>query len=163
MKKNKILLFFAIFCVILFIFSLFFEINNVSLKEYWFSIASVLIGQYSFIYFLMYKLDSSLYYSFLNSSIGISSFFQSVNEYSFVFYYPVYLLCFAISSFAVFVLFRQKIHFKLFAILTLEAILLIAYKIKILNLWQLLLINGLYLIFVLAEIVFRIKRNLKEN
>ena len=58
MKKNKILLAVALFLIVLFISSLFVTINNVNLREYWFSISCVLIGLYSLLYCAMYKLDS---------------------------------------------------------------------------------------------------------
>ena len=64
-------------------------------------------------------------------------------------FYPIYILCFAISHFAVFALFRQNIHLKLFAIFAIEGIMLVSYKMHILNLTMLIAINViLYDIFV---------------
>lgn len=163
MKKIKILLFFSIFLIFLFISSMFFNINGIILKQYWFSIACVLIGQYSFVYFCMYKLDSSLYYFVLTTYLGVCSFFQSAFSLKFSYYYPLYLLCFALPSFAVFALFRQKIHFKLFAFFFIECILLIVYKLNFLNIWHLFVLNGAYLLLIMLEAIFRIKYNLKEN
>lgn len=163
MKKNRILLSFAIFLIILFISSLFVTINTVNLREYWFSISCVLIGFYSFLYCVMYKLDSSLYYGTFTICLGILSFIQLYMSYTIAKYYPMYLLCFAFASLAVFALFRQKIHFKLFAFFVFECILLIVYKLNILNIYWLIAINGIYLLLIALNMFFRIKHNLKEN
>lgn len=163
MKKNKILLIFSSTFALLFIASLFITINSIQLRQYWFSIACVFIGIYALLYCYMYKLDSSLYYGILVVGVGIASFYQTSFRLSFYFFYPVYLLCFALASFAVFARFRQKIHFKLFAILALEGILIIVYKLNYLNFLQLVIINGVYLLFVLINAIIRVKRNLKEN
>ena len=163
MKKSKILLFFAIFLVILYIISFFINIYVIILKEYWFSIACFFVGLYSFLYALMFKLDSSVYYCVLTICIAVISFCQYYFNYDIKFYYPFYLLSFALPSFAVFALFRQKIHFKIFAFFIVECILLIVYKFKYLDIVQMLLINIFYLVLIALNITFRIKRNLKEN
>lgn len=163
MKKNRILLFATILFTILFILSFFVTINNVNLREYWFSISCIFIGLYSLLYCAMYKLDSSLYYGTYVVWLGIFSFTQNLYSFSFAYFYPMYFLCFAFASLAVFALFRQKIHFKLFAFFALECILLIVYKIKILNIYWLVAINGIYLLLISLNMFFRIKHNLKEN
>ena len=163
MKKNKILLAVALFLIVLFISSLFVTINNVNLREYWFSISCVLIGLYSLLYCAMYKLDSSLYYGTLIIWLGILSFMQLYLSYTLAYYYPTYMLSFAFASLAVFALFRQKIHFKLFAFFVFECILLIVYKINILNIYWLIAINGIYLLLIALNMFFRIKHNLKVN
>ena len=163
MKKNKILLAFSILFTILFIVSFFITVNNIQLRQYWFSIACVFIGIYALLYCFMYKLDSSLYYGILVGGVGVASFYQTSFHLSFYYFYPVYLLCFSLACFAVFARFRQKIHFKLFAIFAFEGILLIVYKLNYLNFLQLVIINGVYLLFVLINAIIRVKRNLKEN
>jgi len=162
MKKNKILLFFAIFALILFIFSFFINLNGIIFKYFWFSTSIFLIGLYALLYCSLYKLDSSLYYGVLLVSLSFIIFVQMLYAINIYFYYPYYILCFALASFAVFVLFRQNIHFKLFAILTAEVILLIVYKMNKLNIWQLIAINGIYLTFVIVNSIFRLKKNLRR-
>lgn len=162
MRKNKVLLFFVILLMALFISSLFIKINNINLAEYWFSTICVGIGVYSLLYYIMYKLDSSLYYGTLILNLGISSFVQQYFNFNFAYFYPIYILCFALASFAVFAIFRQNIHFKIFAFLTFEGILLIVYKIKILGMLSLLIINGVYLLIIGLNILLRIKRNLRR-
>ena len=74
----------------------------------------------------------------------------------------MYILCFSLASFAVFVIFRQNIHFKLFAILTIQVILLVSYKMNYLNIWQVVFINALYLLTLLIRTIFRIRKNLRR-
>ena len=163
MKKNKILLFFAILFTILFLSSMFIIFGEIKLREYWFSISCFFIGLYSLLYCSMYKLDSSFYYGALIINIAFCSFLQYYLKYNFNMFYPFYIFCFALASFAVFVLFRQKIHFKLFAILSIECILLIVYKLKYLNWWTLLIVNSLFIALIGINALFRINRNVKEN
>lgn len=162
MRKNKVLLFFVFLLITLFTSSLFININNINLAEYWFSSICVCIGLYSLLYYIMYKLDSSLYYGTLILNIGISSVVQQYFNFGLAYFYPTYILCFSLASFAVFAIFRQNIHFKIFAILTFEGILLIVYKLKILNMLNLLIINGVYLLVIGLNILLRIKRNLRR-
>lgn len=163
MKKNKILLFYTLFLLIVYVALMFIAIKNVQLCNYWFSFACVFLGLYSLAYCFMFKLDSSLYYSVLLISIGLISFVQKFKSFSFDFFYPFYFLSFSLASFAVFLFFRQKIHFKLFAIFSIECILLVMYKTDYLSFVQMLITNGLFIIFVLTNAIFRINRNLKEN
>ncbi len=163
MKKTKILLFCALLLTATFVGLMFVVINNIQLYNYWFSIACLFLGVYTFVYCIMFKLDSSLYYSTLLTTFGLFSFFQKFNGLTFRFFYPFYILSFSLASFAVFAFFRQKIHFKLFAILAIECILLVMYKTEFLSFLQMLIANGVFLLFVLANAIFRINRNLKEN
>ena len=163
MKKNSILLIFACTLVVAYVSLLFVSINGVIIKEVWFSLACVFIGLYSLLYYAMFKLDSSLYYGTLVLGVGVASFFRHSFMYSFGYFYPVYFFCFALASFAVFAVFRQKIHFKLFAILFVECILLIVYKLNYLNFASLAIINGIYLIILGINAILRIRKNLKES
>lgn len=162
MKKNKILFLTAIFLLTIFIWSLFAKVNDVQLKNYWFGISILLIGTYTLIYYLLYGLDSSLYYGCLIFLIGNAVLCQNFLEIPTNIFYPAYILCFSLSSFAVFAIFRQKIHFNLFAILLVEVILLISYKIDYLNIWQIMIINGIYITIILIRSIFRVRKNLRR-
>lgn len=163
MKKNKILLAFAfLFLITYLILILFVNINGFYLKNIWFALVCFFIGTYSICYFIMFKMDSSLYYGSLLINISAVSLIRFIYNLPFKFIYPGYIACFSFASFAVFVFFRQKIHFKLFAFLFVEAILLIGYKIRYLNLFALLYINGLYLLYILVNAILRIKQNLRR-
>lgn len=162
MKKNKFLLFFAILLIILFIISFFVEFNGIKLNSIWFAIAVLFIGLYSLFYYLMYGLDSSLYYGTLITLCGVVNLTQNLLEIKALLFYPIYILCFAFASFAVFAIFRQNIHFKLFAILLIEGILLISYKMNYLNIWQIVFVNGIYLLILLIRSIFRVRKNLRR-
>lgn len=162
LKKSSFLLTYLIWIIAIFVISLFVEIQGIKLREYWFSIALLLISQYALTYFLIYKLDSSLYYATLIGLCGMTTVIQTFYGYSLYLFYPTYILCFALASFAVFVIFRQNIHFKLFAILLVEAILLIGYKMNYLNIWQVVFINCIYLFVILIRTMFRIRKNLRR-
>lgn len=162
MRKNKFLLIFALLLLILFISSFFVKLNSIQLKSLWFGIAILFIGIYTLIYYLMYGLDSSLYYGTLTMLCGVTNLLQNILAINLFLFYPVYILCFAFASFAVFAIFRQNIHFKLFAILLIEAILLISYKMNYLNLWQIVIVNGIYLLILLIRSIFRVRKNLRR-
>lgn len=160
MTKFKFL--FLVFIVEVGVFATLVVFNLGELQELWFSLALLLIGAYSLIYSYLYKMDSSLYFGCLLIGLGFTTAYRHINEISFAQFYPIYIACFAFAHFAVFVVFRQNIHFKLFAILAIEAILLISYKIKILSLLALVLINVAYLIFVLINGAIRVRKNLRR-
>lgn len=160
--KGKFLLFFTIFEVGLFVLCMFVKIASFRLSFVWFSLAVFFVGQYALLYSRLYKLDSSLYYGVLLILIAISSAYQFYSGYGFGEYYPIYIICFALSDFAVFVNFRQNIHFKMFAILLSEAILLLCYKTNYLKAWWLLIINGLFILFIIIQMAFRVRRNLRR-
>ena len=153
----------AIVIIGLFIISLFININGFFLREIWFSISLVCIGLYSLIYSFLYKLDSCFYYGMLNVLFAFATAVRYLTNITFFSYYPIYVLCFAISHFAVFVIFRQKIHFKVFAILLAEGIILLAYKKKFLSLETLIAINGAFLLVIAINMLYRLRKNLRRE
>lgn len=163
MTKLKFLLISFIALIILFTGVLFITINSVNLSKIWFSLVLLFIGMYIFIYYILFGLDSSLYCSILLGAFSIATanrFFQNID---FVNYYPIYLLCFALASLSVFVRFRQYIHFKLFAILCVEAILLTSYKIKLLTLQAIILVNTIFLAIIAIIVFSRVRKNLRRE
>lgn len=148
--------------LITFILSLFVKFNDVQLKNCCFGISILFIGIYTLIYYLLYGLDSSLYYGCLTFLLGDAVLCQNFLEIPTSMFYPAYILCFSLASFAVFAIFRQKIHFNLFAILLVEVILLISYKIDYLNIWQIMIINGIYIVIILIRSIFRVRKNLRR-
>ena len=162
MNKGKFILFFAIFEIFCLILLLFFNIYGFKLGEIWFSICSMFIGIYALMYSFLYKLDSSLFYGVFLIAVSVCSAVQYLLFYNFSEFYPFYILCFAIANFAVFVCFRQNLHFKLFAILSIGAILLISYKANIIGLNTVLVIGSAFLVMVVIDAVMRIKRNLRS-
>jgi len=161
--KSRILFFSFIAIVILYIISMFVQIGDIKLNSIWFSVAMLCVGIYALIYSYLYKLDSELYYGVLNIMFAMATAYRFITDIKFMMFYPIYILCFAVAHLAVFVLFRQKIHFKLFAILFLECILLTSYKMNFLSLYVLLAINIIFLLFVAINGVYRLRKNLRRE
>ena len=163
MTKLKFLFLFFIIIAGVFVASLFLEIGSVKLQQIWFSVALFLIAMYSLLYSWLFKMDSSLYYGVLLALISVFSAYRYIQKIDFKFYYPIYIACFALASFAVFVAFRQNIHYKIFAILGIEAILLMCYKINLLPLQVVIAINIAYFTFVGINAIFRLRKNLRRE
>ena len=161
--KGKFLFFCALMLVGLFTVAMFVNIGQISLRSIWFSVALLCIGIYSLLYSHMYKLDSCLYFGILNICFAFATAFRFLLAIKFGVFYPIYFICFAIAHLAVFVIFRQNIHFKLFAILSIEGILLISYKAKFLNLWLVIAVNAIFLLFVLSSSIYRLRKNLRRG
>lgn len=162
MKKGKILLFTFIFECIIFTFCLFLKLEQFNVFELWFSLALFLIGIYSLIYSHMYTLDSCLYLGVLLICFAFATAYRYLTIMSFGDFYPIYFACFAFAHLSVFVMFRQNIHFKIFAILMIEVILLMSYKANLLSFLLLALINGMFLLFVVLKIILRAWKNLRR-
>lgn len=163
MKKNKILLTFAILEIIIFVLAMFTKIKGYDLYKVWGSIAILFIGLYAIIYSALFKLDSALYYGTLLILISLTTSYAYINTIVFSMFYPYYILCIAISHFTVFVFFRQIIHFKLFAFLLIECILLIGFKANLINWWLLVSINGIYLFYLIINLILRVAKNLRRE
>jgi len=163
LKKNKILLSFALIEIAIFISILFIKINGFELYNIWFSVSLLLISLYELLYSYLFKLDSALYLGSLLTNFALATCLKYFYTYSLYAYYPVYILCFAMAHFTVFVFFRQIIHFKLFAFLLVEAILLIGYKANLINWWLLVGINGIYLCYLIINLLLRVAKNLRRE
>ena len=163
MSRLKILFTCAMVLIAIFIASLFTTVNGFSPSEIWFSVAMFLIGIYTLIYYKFFKLDSSLYYGVLLILLAVSTAYRHFSGLSFARGYPYYIACFAYAHFAVFVVFRQYIHCKIFAILGIEVILLMSYKINLLPLFALIAINVGFLALVAFNACIRVRRNLRRE
>ena len=160
MKRAKYLLFLTIIEIVAYICLLIFKVD---LKPIWFSLLLLLIGIYSLFYAYFFRLDSEAYYGFLLIFISVVSTISFYKQFSFGLIYPAYILCFALSHFLVFVLFRQKIHLKLFAILFLICILIAGYKLNYLKLYSVLILVIAILALTVISAVFRLKKNLRRS
>lgn len=142
---------------------MFTKFNNFATNKIWFSLALGLIGLYSFLYYIAYRLDSSLYYCVLLITFAMTTAYRFINQIEFVNFYPVYMMCFAMAHVTIFVTFRQIIHLKVFAILALEVILLMCYKNNYIPLGLVIAINIIYVLLVLMNTIIRARRNLRRE
>ena len=163
MSKIKWIIIFTVIEITTFIMLMFVSLNGFKLNSIWFSIATFFVGLYAINYYFLYKLDSSLYYGVLLISLSLCQVYKFVNDYSFSEFYPIYFFCFAIANFSVFVRFRQNIHFKMFAILAFEAILLVTYKLNIVNFASFVAINTIVISLMFITLTLRIRRNLRRE
>ena len=161
--KSKILLALLTILIGCFVVLMFITINNLKLSSIWFSLAMLFIGIYALVKSHLYMLDSFMYFGILNVLFAFATAYKFLSGIKLNFYYPVYFLCFAISHLAVFVKFRQNIHFKLFAILATQGILLITYKINFLSQSALIAINIAFIIFVAFNAIYRLRKNLRRE
>lgn len=161
MNKGRFLFAFAITLSLVYFAVILFNFNNFSSK--WFSLALLFIGIYSLIYSYLYNSDSFLYYGTLLTLFGISTYIKSVNNISLEKYYPIYILAVALAHLAVFVNFRQNIHFKIFAILLVQGILLVGFKFNVVSLKLTLILSLVLWLMVIINMVYRLKRNLRRE
>ena len=162
-NKSRGLIIFALLELALLIFLFFIKINDFYIHNLWFSTLVISIGGFSLFYSHLYNLDSSFLYGSALLLFGACSIFQYLNLFSFGYFYPVYVLCVSIAHFAVFVRFRQFIHIKIFTILFFEAILLMYYKANHISFLLLMLVNVVYLVAILINVLLRVRKNLRGN
>jgi len=161
LKKNKILLIFVLLEILFYIYFIVVQ-KTINVNLVWFSLILILIGAYSLSYSLLYNMDSECYYGILLVLLGTCECLKQIKQIEFSSFYPIYILCFAFSNFAVFVLFRQNIHIKLFAILFSVGILIAGYKLDYLKLYQLLILIGVIVSNFILSILFRLRKNLRR-
>lgn len=161
MNKGRFLFAFAILLVFVYAALLVFNFN--SLSNQWFSFVLLFIGAYSLLYSHLYGLDSYLYYGTLLLLLGLTTYIRSVNNIPLGRFYPIYILAVSLSHLSVFVKFRQNIHFKLFAILLVQGILLVSFKFKVVSLKLALILSLVLWLMVFINIVYRLKRNLRRE
>ena len=163
MVKGRVLFLVSVVEIIVFCILMFTRFNNFATNKIWFSLALGLIGLYSFLYYIAYRLDSSLYYCVLLITFAMSTAYRFINQIEFVNFYPVYMMCFAMAHVTIFVTFRQIIHLKVFAILALEVILIMCYKNNYIPLGLVIGINIIYVLLVLMNTIIRARRNLRRE
>ena len=134
-----------------------------NLKEVWFSLAISLISVPILIKSIYFNLDSKLWLgSFLlfNGLLGMVKYFFN---FSFELIYPIYILTIGLASFSVFTIFRQNIHLKVFVICFFEVLLLDIYKFALITFVEFLLIQIIFVVFVLTNLFVRAKINTRSS
>lgn len=162
MKKNKILLLYVLLELVFFVYFIFFD-KQLNLQLVWFSLMLVLIGLYCLLYGYLYHQDSETYYGFLVFFIGIIGGLKNMYNIGFIDYFTMYISSFTLSHLAVFVLFRQKIHFKIFAIFFVICILFLAYKMDYIKLYHIVLSFSFIVVLITLNTIYRIKKNLRRT
>ena len=159
---DKTMTIFVISLFGIYIYFLFSSFFGVDFSYVWFSLALVFISLPLFFRSLFFHSDSSLYSSSLLLWCGIAGIFKNVYMVDMALFYPIYIFAPAFASFIVFVVFRQKIHFKLFALIFLEVIILISYKLNYIPSQIFLLINICYLTALGLWFIVRLSINTRR-
>lgn len=162
MTKNKFLLIVFLMLLAIYVSILFVKVNNINLNKFWYGFAIFFIGLYALIYFNVYRLDSSLYYGVLLTFIGAAITLKFVNL-QIMKILPLYLISFAFAHLSNFVVFKQNIHLKIFAILFLQIILIVSYKTKILNINLFLMLSGIFIFLLMVGLIYRFVKNLRRG
>ena len=128
------------------------------LIDLWFSLFLSVIGSYMIAKGLFFRCDSSylfglsLYSSFI---AGITTYYTNTR-----FVFSMYFLLYSVSFFILYIIFRQNIHLKSFAIIAVQMILLFLKEISFINdtlFWILLTVYLSILVLLFVIYLFRTK------
>ena len=151
MRKIITLRIIAIINILIFLYAIFAKkILAIEVQEIWFFLALILIAIPFLVKSYLFNVDASAYLGSQLLFCGIMGGLSKVFMLHFSVVYPWYIFSFAFASFIVFVFFRQNIHFKIFAIITVEVLILLMYKLNFLNYLAFWIVNGIYLAYVLV-------------
>lgn len=151
MKKIIILRIIAIINILIFLYAIFAKkIFALEVQEIWFFLALILIAIPFLVKSYLFYVDASAYLGSQLLFCGIMGGLSKIFMLDFSIVYPWYIFSFAFASFVVFAFFRQNIHFKIFAIITVEVLILLMYKLNFLNYLAFWIVNGIYIAYILV-------------
>lgn len=157
MEKIKRTIALRIICSILLLVYMVFVIwgilNPFKIHKAWFSLALNFLGAILVAKSVFFRLDSAMFLGltlYLSSYIGIVNVYIHLNNML-----AYYFLAFSCACLVVFFIFRQNIHFILFALSLLEVIILIVIK-NIFSLTIFWIVQGGFIAFVLSLILVSI-------
>lgn len=159
LKATQIVKIIDVCLIILYVFLLAFGGQT----KIWFSLALILLSVPSFFRAYFFRLDSKVYLGSILLFCGLFGIFTQRYQLDLKVFYPAYIFILGLSSFLVFVFFRQKFHLKVFVICILEVLLLVVYKLLYISLVEFLLLELAFLIFLSTNISTRIFINTRSN
>ena len=164
-KDMKKFLFFVVlieFLVFLGVF-VFVQLNYYSFENSWFYYILLFIAvcEYSRAFYL--NLDSSLFLGSILFFVGWTGIVKDILNIPFSYIYPLYIFAFAFASFMNYTFFRQNIHLKIFAIISVLVIILILYKLNILSFITTIILLSAYLLFLIIVIRFVWRKNQRRT
>ena len=124
----------------------FFKLGNV-----WFSLAIYFLSIRLFIKSFALKQDSSLFLGAILFYLSIVGAIKQFYAISFSDIYIVYFFAIGFASLSVYLFFRQNIFLKVVAISILEVILLSIFKLSLLQLGEFIVLQCLFVLFVVAS------------
>ena len=133
----------------------------------WFSYALIFLSLLVLPRFILFNVDTNLWAFNLLFLCGFFGVLKSYFKLNTMYSVCGYIICVSVSSFLMFVFFRQIFHFKLFTFLFLSAIILIVYECNFINFWLtislLSIIAGIFVISLTKTILRNMRKvwNLK--
>lgn len=147
MKRITLYTIFNIILLTLFIISLivqtYIPLLNLPTKSYWFPLFCFLVGVSLFIKCLLFKSDSSLFFSCLLILVSIAIFVITATKLSYANFWPVFVVIPAVTSLIVGLIFRDSLLIKIFVFFMLISVPLFLLSFNILNVgWFCLVLFG---------------------
>lgn len=159
MKKIVLLKAILIINLIIFIFALctnkFFELK---IAEIWFFLALFLISIPLIVKSYLFYVDASLYMGSCLFFCAIIGFISRIFLIDLSVIYPLYIFSLGFASLMVFLNFRQNIHFILFAIISIEVIILYIRKAQLISSTAFYIVNIGYLIILFMMVMNRVSK-----
>lgn len=165
MKRTIFLRMFTVFLALIYMLLILCSIFVSTLPpfyKYWFSISMLFLGMSLFMRYICYRIDSNLYSGVLLSFFGIVGIVNFYFKFDLIMVAAGYLFAFAVSSFSVFIKFRQTFHIKVFAFLVLCDIVLIVYYYGFMSLYLFAFLLSVIFIVILWTVVENIKSKTRK-
>lgn len=159
MKKIVLLRTILIINLIIFIYAL--CANNLfelKIAEIWFFLALFLISIPLIVKSYLFYVDASLYIGSCLFFCAIIGFISRIFLIDFSVIYPLYIFSLGFASLMVFLNFRQNIHFILFAIISIEVIILYIRKAQLISSTAFYIVNIGYLIILFMMVMNRVSK-----
>lgn len=159
-KRTEVLKFLLFFLAVLYAFLITFStIFDLHLHRIWFSLALFFIGVFLVTKAIFFHLDSAMLFGLFALLFGVVS--GLLSYFPTVYALEIYLGVISLSNLIVYFIFRQNFYLILFALLFLEVLLLVIFKIQ-LDLMLFWVFQSVYF-FVTILIILRMTIFLKEK
>lgn len=160
MNKIVILKVIQIVNILVFLYALcvndFFELE---FSEIWFFLALFLISIPFLVKSYFFYVDASMYVGCMLLFCSMVGFLSNIFLLDFSLVYPWYIFSLAFASFMVYLIFRQNIHFILFAIISIEVLILLLRKLAIFSSTVFYVLNACYLIILFMLFMSRVSKS----
>lgn len=132
------------------------------LQNVWFSIFLIFVSILLNIKATYFKYDSKLWlgsFLFFNGAFNIFKYFEGLKLED---VYMIYILIFGIASLHVFVVFRQKIHLKVFVFSAIEVLLLGILKFTYFSKFEFWYLQIMFLVYTALKLASRLVNNFRR-
>ena len=134
----------------------FFELE---FSEIWFFLALFLISIPFLVKSYLFYVDASMYLGCTLLFCSMVGFLSNIFLLDLSLVYPWYIFSLAFASFMVYLIFRQNIHFILFAIISIEVLILLLRKLAIFSSTVFYVLNACYLIILFMLFMSRVSKS----